>query len=85
MAILEDPPKCRKLKMELSVTVDAMEPFVIATYALEGDGPIALTAYEQISTLYSLLTIPMLMLWQGTSQKEYLHVSNNCWPMLNSV
>ena len=30
-----------------------MEPFVKVTYALEGDGPIALTAYEQISTLYS--------------------------------
>ena len=53
LAILEDPPKCRKLKMELSMTVDAMEPFVKVTYTLEGDGPIALTAYEQMSTLYS--------------------------------
>ena len=35
------------------MTVDAMEPFVKVTYTLEGDGPIALTAYEQISTLYS--------------------------------
>ena len=34
LAILEDPPKCSKLKMELSMTVDAMEPFVKATYAL---------------------------------------------------
>ena len=90
LAILKDPPKCRKLKMELSVTVDAMEPFVKATYALEGDGPIALTAYEQISTLYSHISTayyPNVNAWarHQSSQKEYLHVSNNCWPMLNSV
>ena len=34
LAILKDPPKSSKLKMELSMTVDAMESFVKATYAL---------------------------------------------------
>lgn len=33
--ILHDPAKCRKLKMELAITVDAMEPFVKATYVLD--------------------------------------------------
>ena len=28
--------------------VDAMEPFVQATFSLEGDGPLALLAYEEI-------------------------------------
>ena len=39
--------------MEISITVDAIEPFVKATYTLEGDGPLALVAYQQISILYS--------------------------------
>ena len=49
--ILSDPPKNRKLHMELVITVDAMEPFVKATYRLEGDGPLMLKAYEEIATL----------------------------------
>ena len=34
--------------MELAVTVDCMEPFVKATYNLEGDGFLALEVYERI-------------------------------------
>ena len=38
--IISDRPKNRKLHMEeLAITIDAMEPFVKATYNLEGDGP----------------------------------------------
>lgn len=37
--------------MELSVTIDAALPFVTATYALEGDEPLALNCYETISAL----------------------------------
>ena len=37
--------------MEIAITVDAMEPFVKATYNLEGDGPLLFKAYEEISTL----------------------------------
>ncbi len=55
-AILEDVPKCRKLKMELAVTVDCMEPFVKATYNLEGDGFLALEVYEQLTALYIAIT-----------------------------
>ena len=39
--------------MELSITVYTMEPFVKATYSLEGDGPLALVAYQRSSLLYS--------------------------------
>ena len=49
--ILNDPPKNRKLQMELAITVDVGEPFVKATYRLEGDGPLVFTAYEEIRTL----------------------------------
>ena len=53
LKIIDDQPACRKLKMELAITVDAMEPFVRATYTLEGDGPLALVAYQRVSLLYS--------------------------------
>ena len=53
--ILNDAAKLRKLKMELAITVDAMKPFVCATYDLEGDGSLALTAYQHISKLYSTI------------------------------
>ena len=55
-AILEDAPKTRKLKMELAVTVDCMEPVVKATYNLEGDGYLALEVYERLSALYIAIT-----------------------------
>ena len=43
--------------MEISATVDAMEPFVKATYSLEGDGPLALVAYQQMRLLYSHVSL----------------------------
>ena len=49
--IIRDPPKNCKLHMELAITVDAMEPFVKATYYLEGDGPLIFKAYEDIALL----------------------------------
>ena len=54
-AILSDVHKYRKLKIELAMLVDAMTPFVKATYNLEGDGPLVLTAYREISTLHSVV------------------------------
>ena len=50
-SILSDTAKTRKLKMELAATVDCMEPFVKATYNLEGDGFLALEVYECIHAL----------------------------------
>ena len=37
------------------MTVDGMEPFVNATYALEGDGVLSLVAYGRISALHSYI------------------------------
>jgi hypothetical protein len=39
------------------MTVDGMEPFVKATYALEGDGVLSLVVYERISALQSHIVI----------------------------
>ena len=54
--ILNDPSKCRKLQIELAVVVDAGEPFVKSTYRLEGDGPLVLAAYEEISSLRAAIS-----------------------------
>ena len=56
LEIIQDAVKCRKLKMELAAMIDAMEPFVKACYILEGDGALALVAYEHISTLYAVVS-----------------------------
>lgn len=40
--------------MEIALTVDCMDPFVKACYVLEGDGPVALTAYEHIFFIKSV-------------------------------
>ncbi len=54
--ILNDPPKSRKLQMELAGTVDFGEPFVKATYRLEGNGSLAFSAYEEIVKLQATIS-----------------------------
>ena len=50
-AIVNDPQKLATLSVELSITVDAMRPFVQATYELEGDGYMCLQAFETVTRL----------------------------------
>ena len=47
----------RNFKIALAVTVDAMLPFVKATYFLEGDGPLALEAYQTVSSLHNHISL----------------------------
>ena len=56
--ILNNPVKKLQLKLELAVVIDAGEAFVKATYKLEGDGPLALSAYEEIRKLYTVIAAP---------------------------
>ena len=56
LRIVQDEPTFRKVKLEAAITVDAMKPFVRATYILEGDGPLALVAYQHLSFLYAHIT-----------------------------
>ena len=49
---LNDLSTQRRLKIELAITVDSMEPFLKACFMLEGDRPLALIAYEQIHKLF---------------------------------
>ena len=52
--IANDFIKSVQLKVELAVLVDVGELFVQGTYKLEGDGPLALCAYEEIRKLYTI-------------------------------
>ena len=49
LEIINYPVKFRKLRIELAIIVDAMEPLVKATYILEGDAALALVTYENLS------------------------------------
>lgn len=54
--MLNDQPTKRKLQIEIAVTIDAMDAFVTATYNLEGDGALVLSAYEEIRTLFAVVS-----------------------------
>ena len=54
--IISDPPKNRKLHMELAITIETMERFAKATYNPEGDGPLIFKAYEEIVMLSAVTT-----------------------------
>ncbi len=60
LEILNDPTIIQ-IDSELTITVDADEPFVKAAYRLEGDCPLVFSAYEEISTLHSITIHPKLM------------------------
>ena len=45
------------LMIELAVTIDAGEPFVKACYTLEGDGPLALSCNEVLSTVKASIQV----------------------------
>ena len=46
------------LKLELAVIVDIGEPFVKATYVLEGDGPLVFACYEKVSAISRFCQAP---------------------------
>jgi hAT family C-terminal dimerisation region len=46
--LINDRESCARLHLELSVVVAVAKPLVEATYLLEGNGPLALIAYDQV-------------------------------------
>ena len=56
--ILTDSLKKLQVKLELAVVIDAGEYFVKGTYNLEGGGPLALTAYEELRKIYAFIGQP---------------------------
>lgn len=58
------------MKIELAATVKAMESFVRAPYNLEGDGPLALRAYQEPRTVEA-----------GVANAYYPNVISCCDPL----
>ena len=50
-----DPNRLLFIKFELAILVDVTGAFHRACYNLEGDGPLAMVAYEQIEIVYDSL------------------------------
>ena len=51
LTILQDTQKGLNLQLELAPVIDAGEPFVKATYKLEGDGPLVFKYIDVLATL----------------------------------
>lgn len=69
LRILADPLKKLRLQVELAAVIDAGEPFVKATYDLEGDGPLALKCYEILNTLTAAVRVQHYPNLQAVAQK----------------
>ncbi len=59
LAILTNPEKLKHLKLELASVIDWGEVFVKATYNLEGDGPLALTCYEEVQRVVAAIRVAL--------------------------
>jgi len=57
LAILADEDKVKCLKLELAAVIDWGEVIVKATYNLEGDGPLSITAYEEVNTVAAAIRV----------------------------
>ena len=57
LGCFDDPQKIKHVKLELAAVVDYGEPFVKATYNLEGDGPIVLSCYETVQELVASMEV----------------------------
>lgn len=56
-SILSDSKRKELLQLELAAIVDAGQPFVKATYRLEGDGPLAFSCFEELDQLLQAVRI----------------------------
>lgn len=76
-----------KLQIELAVNFDVGEPFVKATYTLEGDGPLALTCYGVVRGLKAAMqvqhrpntaAIARKIATQHHSEQSWMQYASNC-------
>ena len=51
LSILQDSQKNSKLQLELAAVIDVGEPFVKATYKLEGDGALVFSCFDVLASL----------------------------------
>ena len=63
------------MKIELAAVVDYGEPFVKATYNLEGDGPLALSRYELVQEVVASIKVENVPNLQAVIRQTSLHVA----------
>lgn len=81
LEIFDDPVSARDLEIELAAMIDAGQHFVSATYYLEGDGPLAFTCYERLSTLAHAVAVES---YPNTEAKAREHAAGNV-PLYNQL
>ncbi len=57
LSIVSDHARNAHLRIELAAVVDGGECLVKTTYKLEGDGPVALRAYELVTTVLASIRV----------------------------
>ena len=75
---MTNQPTMRKLQIEIALTINAMEVFVKASYNLEGDGALALSAYEEICKLVALVSAKLSLLLQNSFLRETVLKKTSC-------
>ena len=58
--MLSDIRTLKTLQVELAASVDGADPFIKATYALEGDGPLAFVTFDKMAELNQFTLAPHL-------------------------
>ena len=72
LAVLTNPQRKSLLQIELASVIDCGEPFVKATYTLEGDGPLVLECYEIITTVQEAIRVAHMPKYESSGRKP-------CW------
>ena len=83
MDIFNGPPKNGKLQIELAVTIYLGEPFGKATCNLEGNGPLALSAYEENAKLKAVVSTQSFLNTNAIATKLSLNVSAHEQQLIN--
>ena len=74
LEIFDDPISARDLEIELTAMIDAGQHFILATYYLEGDGPLAFSCYERLSALAHAVAVES---YPNTEAKAREHSGGN--------
>ena len=71
LSFFEDTQKLHHLKIELATVADWGEPFVKATYNLEGDGPLAFTCFETIQKVVTSIQVKNIPNVQAVAKRYF--------------
>ena len=73
-----DPNLLLSIKFELVISVDVTGPYHKACYNLEGDGPLAMVAYEQIEIVYHIFAESSMDMMSSYPNVQASYTRNLC-------